>query len=241
MAAPSAGSLLAAWEAGLAESPLDRAPLLLRSLAVSGESRDPAAMTVGECDRGLLGLRQLLFGTDLEAVGRCPRCRQEAEFQVQLAAIEPPDGAPAVTIEAHGYQMTCRLPTNADLGHVASLGTAAGAADLLQRCLISSEGPDGQVISGDVIPPEVADAALRALAEEDPGAEIRLMLECPECGARWQELLDIRAVLWAELTEWAHGVLSEIHALATCYGWSELDILGLSAWRRRYYLEACGW
>ena len=238
---PSTAALLGAWEASLEESPLDRAPLLLRSLANSGESCDPVTMTVGECDRQLLELRRLLFGTDLEAVGACPQCRQPTEFHVLLAGFESVDPPTSVMVEAHGYRLKCRLPTNADLRHLAALGTATSAADLLGRCVLTSEGPDGPLRPGEIIPAEVGDAALRILAENDPGAEILLVLPCPECGTQWQELLDIRAVLWAELTAWAHGLLDDIHALAISYGWSESEILSLSTFRRRYYLEACGW
>jgi hypothetical protein len=48
---------------------------------------------------------------------------------------------------------------------------------------------------------------------------------------------DIAAYLWQELHNWAVRVLDEVNILARAYAWREDDILALSPWRRRYYIQ----
>jgi hypothetical protein len=45
---------------------------------------------------------------------------------------------------------------------------------------------------------------------------------------------------WSEISAEARRLLLEVHNLASAYGWSESDILSMSALRRRYYLEMIG-
>jgi hypothetical protein len=56
----------------------------------------------------------------------------------------------------------------------------------------------------------------------------------------WDVLFDIVSFFWAEIGAWAQRLLREVHALASAYGWREADILALSAWRRRQYLDLAG-
>ena len=77
------------------------------------------------------------------------------------------------------------------------------------------------------------------MAEGDPGAQVELEVRCP-CGDSWVDELDIRSVVWADLTDWVGRTLGEVQQLAMAYGWSESDILAMAPWRRRWYLEAAG-
>jgi hypothetical protein len=43
--------------------------------------------------------------------------------------------------------------------------------------------------------------------------------------------------VWRELDDWAQRTLREIHVIAGAYGWSEDEILQLSARRRQMYVE----
>ncbi|HXI74354.1 MAG TPA: hypothetical protein VNG94_02120, partial [Pyrinomonadaceae bacterium] len=82
----------------------------------------------------------------------------------------------------------------------------------------------------------VTDAVAKRMAEADPQADLRLDLSCPACGHRWQALFDIDSFFWSEINAWAQRVLTEVHALASAYGWRERDILDLSPRRRQFYL-----
>jgi hypothetical protein len=75
------------------------------------------------------------------------------------------------------------------------------------------------------------------MAQADPQADIQLDLSCPACQHHWQAAFDVVAFLWNEIDSWAHRILSDIHVIASAYGWSEADILALSAARRQTYLD----
>ena len=49
--------------------------------------------------------------------------------------------------------------------------------------------------------------------------------------------MDILSFLWAEVDSLAKRLLCDVHILAWAYGWREKDILALSEFRRRYYLD----
>lgn len=106
-------------------------------------------------------------------------------------------------------------------------------------------GPDGDGAPGlralGPVAREALETALaRTVADWDPQADIELALTCPACGAQWRTPFDITAFLWRELEAWAMRTLRETHLLATAYGWSEEDILALSAWRRQHYIGLIG-
>jgi hypothetical protein len=46
--------------------------------------------------------------------------------------------------------------------------------------------------------------------------------------------------LWNELDDWAARILSQVHILASNYGWSESEIVALSPQRRQYYQDLIG-
>jgi hypothetical protein len=50
-------------------------------------------------------------------------------------------------------------------------------------------------------------------------------------------VFDVVSYLWGEIEDWAERLLRDVHSLAAAYGWSERDIVGMSALRRRLYLE----
>jgi len=136
--------------------------------------------------------------------------------------------------------MTFRLPTSPDLMAAIGQGAAAGrSALILERCLLSVE-QGGAPVGSDKLPTEVAAAIARRMAEVDPLADIQLELTCPSCEHRWRSVFDIVSFLWAELEVWAWRILSDVHTLASAYGWRERDILTLSPTRRQFYLEMVG-
>jgi hypothetical protein len=239
---PTAAALLTAWEAGAAEAPVDRAPSLLRSLSRVSPGTSVERLSVGECDLSLFGLRREMFGDHLEAVATCPACETEVDVPLSISALEhglrgavphPPG------IEQDGFTVSFRPPCNDDLSALARHGASERLTELLCRCVIDARGPDGDPLAAEELPPAIGDAVAEAMAASDPGASVDLAITCP-CGHAWLDELDIRTVIWADLTEWVGRTLAEVHHLAGEYGWSEAEILSLPAWRRRWYLEAAG-
>jgi hypothetical protein len=239
MRAVSTAALITAWEEGMGEPAVDQAPALLRSLRLAPAGCDPADMTVGTCDLLLFDLRGFLFGPDFALVATCPACGEPVEVVIPASAVVPaPPATPArhVTLDTDGLSIRCRVPTNSDLRALAAIGPGADVTDLLARCVEQIDGPHAPATAA--LPPPVAERVADALAASDPGAEVSADLACP-CGTQWPETIDIRSILWTELTTWAQRRMAEVHQLASAYGWSERDILEMSPYRRRFYLESC--
>ncbi|MGH3781107.1 MAG: hypothetical protein ACRDRO_10910, partial [Pseudonocardiaceae bacterium] len=148
-------------------------------------------------------------------------------------------GPASVVLRPEGYEVCCRLPTNADLRTLTSLDRPVEVRDLIRQCVLTVHGPTGAVPL-ESLTPNAAQEIVVALAEVDVGASLQVLISCP-CSHEWTAEFDIRSFLWAELTNWADRMLREVHELASWYGWPETEILRLSSWRRRAYLEACGW
>jgi hypothetical protein len=241
--APTAARLLQAWESGTAVAPLDRSPSLLSSLGAIAAGERTDDLTVGQCDARLFELRRALFGEMLEVVASCPACQTEVELTVPLGDLQPPvrEGPPApVAVQADGYTLLCQIPRNRDLRALGRPGGEVGARDLLAQCVLDVKAPDGSPAALGKLPDAMVDAAVETLAASDPGAQTALRVRCP-CGSEWVDELDIRDVVWSDLTDWVGRTLAEVHQLARAYGWSEAEILAMSGWRRRWYLEAAGW
>jgi hypothetical protein len=238
----SAAMLLKAWESGATAAPLDRAPSLLHSLGIVPGSVLADELTIGQCDARLFELRREIFGETLEVVATCPTCQTDIELALVLGQLQPPvrEGpVPPLTLQADGYTLRCRTPRNDDLRALADCGEDVTLHDLLERCVLEANSPDGIAVMPRELPEATAESIAEALAESDPGARTVLRVHCP-CGDDWADEFDIRAVLWTDLTEWVGRTLTEVHQLARAYGWSEAEILAINGWRRRWYLEAIG-
>jgi hypothetical protein len=236
----SATELLDAWERGLAEEPPARALTLLA--ASTGAARaELARLPVGESDRRLLDLREQTFGPRLEAVAPCPRCGEllEMAFDVGDVRVGPDEARASEThaLAAGGYEVTFRAPTGLDLVAVAPAADAEAARrELFRRCLVAARR-DGAEAAAESLPEEVVARVVEAMAQADPQADVELALNCPACGHAWGAALDINSFFWNEINAWAARTLAEVHALARAYGWTEREILSLSAWRRQFYLQ----
>jgi hypothetical protein len=240
--APTAAVMLQAWESGVAAGPLDRAPSLLHSLGAIPASVRTDDLSVGQCDARLFELRRAMFGETLELVVTCPACQTEIELVVELAQLQPPvrEGPmPPLTVRADGYTLVCRIPCNEDLRVLSHRGGEVTFRDLLEQCVLEVTSSGGPSVAPRELPEATAEAVAEALAESDPGAHTALRVRCP-CGSEWADELDIREVMWSDLTEWVGRTLAEVHRLARAYGWSEAEILAMSGWRRHWYLEAGG-
>lgn len=226
----------------MAQPAADQSPSMLPSLGWLDEATVLDDLTVGECDLLLLDLRTQLFGPRLETVATCPHCHQLVEFELMttdLRAGAGQRGPQIVTFTLTGHEIRCRLPANADLRELACLDRPVQASDLIKQCVLTVHGPAG-VLPVESLTEEMAEEIAVRLAETDAGASMQVLISCP-CSHEWTEEFDIRSFLWTELADWAGRMLQEVHELASVYGWPETEILRLSTWRRRAYLEACRW
>jgi hypothetical protein len=231
-----AAGLIDVWERAAGATPLLRAPMLL---AAAWPGHDWLRVPIGQRDRYLFRLRAALFGDALDAMASCPSCAADLEVPLRTGdLLIPPTTGDPLTAPGHcdgarelrrgDTVVRYRLPTTLDLLSVADTDAGQRRDLLLRRCLLEGTADD----------PEIDLAIVAGMAESDPQADTSLALACPECGHAWSAPFDIAAYLWADLEACARRLLRQVHALAAAYGWSEREILGLSATRRRLYVDS---
>lgn len=237
MRTPDAPELLHAWEHGMHAPAAGRALLLMATACDDGEQA-LARWTIGQRDRLLLDLRELLFGPHVECLTTCPHCGEAIELELGTADIRLPHGEPgrAYPVSLDDYDVRFRLPDSTDVLSLDGTSLEAAEQQMLARCVLDVRKGDEQV-PAEALPASVAAAVIQMMSEVDPQAEVLLDVACPACAATTPAPFDIVSHVWTELSAWAMRMLSEVHVLASAYGWSEADILAMSAVRRHVYLE----
>ena len=232
MALPSAARVLEIWESGA--SPVATGLALLAAAGL-----DAHGLTVGEFDERLLRFRCELFGRAMTASAACPSCgdRLDLEFDTtKLLQSEIASGASDLEIDVDGFRVSFHVPHASDAAAAAACSDAIEARRvLLSRCITEARHHGGEV-SADDLPESVCQAIGERMGVEDPQGTLAIAVACPSCAHTWEAPLDIPAYLVREINMWALGVLSEVHALASRYGWEERRILAMSPRRRRLYL-----
>jgi hypothetical protein len=228
----SSTAFLDLWERGSRLHPLDRA-LLAASVALPGSPADaPADWPLGKRNKLLLQLHFGSFGSSLQGWASCTGCGEKMEFEMDAQTLLSPkadEPRPDSTVVVKGHAF--RLPNSRDLSIAArETDSIAAALSLLQSC--SLEPPPLPEISI-----EEMEEVGEQLALADPLAEIRVTLQCPACNEQRVEMLDLSSFVWAEIEARARRLLWEVHTLASAYGWSEGEVLSLTAARRARYLE----
>jgi hypothetical protein len=235
----TAPELLEVWEHGRDAPPFRRALLLLAAACPEATFESLGELPIGARDERLLTLRAWTFGPRLTSVASCPACGERLELTFDVDDIRAGHELPADPLELQlaEYALRVRLPNSHDIAALAGMSDPASSQRvLLQRCVLDAQH-DGQAYPAEALPPNIEQAIVERLAQADPQAEIQLALCCPACAHGWQALFDIVSFFWSEIDSWAYQLMKEIHILASAYGWRESDILALSAWRRRIYLE----
>ena len=233
--------LLYIWERAQSQSPVHRA-LALLALAMGESIDDLAQLSIGVRDVRLLALRESVFGNLVSATAHCPRCHETLEFdfttddiRVDTSVIGEP-----LHLEIEDYQIAFRLPNSTDLNIITAATDILDVQQvLLERC-VTAITLHGETLALRDIPASTMAQVSEQMAKADPQAEVKLSLTCPTCGHIWLTPFDIAAFFWAELSAWAQRTLMEVHVLAGRYGWREADILNMSAFRRRLYLQMAG-
>jgi hypothetical protein len=220
------------WESGAGLHPLDQALLALRAALPDTPQDKLADWPLGRRNRALFEVHRSCFGNQLAAWAACARCQEKMEFAVDsrdlMAQTKDPEQEATVVFRSESY----RLPTSRDLAFALADGVdpQAATARLLESCRLTPRGAEAWSA-------EKIDEIGELMAAADPAAETRIALRCPACGHEQHEILDIAAFLWAEIVALAKRLLREVHTLASAYGWTEAQVLSLSAARRSLYME----
>lgn len=224
------GELLAVLARGAGLPPAARADLL----AHAGGGGDIERLPLGERDRLIIRLREVVLGRAVVAQDACPRCGETMEFSLDTAELTAPPGAAPEPVRLDGYMVRLQLPTGLD---VASAAWADQPRAALLGSTVLEATRDGVPVPPAELPASVQDAVVAQLAAADPLAEISLELTCARCGAEWESLFDPAEFVWHELREWGRELLRTVHVLARAYGWTEPDVLALPPVRRRAYVK----
>ncbi|MGC1310455.1 MAG: phage baseplate protein [Phormidesmis sp.] len=234
----SAEQMVRLWEIGQRQRPIDRALTFLLFGCRGASWETLAGLSIGQRDASLLLLRERTFGPRLDSLATCPACQEKLEFTLSTIDLRVEQGrTPVHHFQSEGLSIQFRLPNSTDLAAIAPVSDPAAARQkLARRCVLQAHEGD-QALDFEVLPERAIAQLNQQLIAADPQAEILLDLTCPACGHQWQTLFDIARYFWTELAAQAQRLLSEVHQLATAYGWREADILALSSTRRQYYLE----
>jgi hypothetical protein len=234
----TAGELLELWERAVAAGPADRPDVLLAALGAPPSS-------LGARNAALLQLRARLFGPAQPLSSRCPRCGTTTEFAIDCsvlaqALLPAPDADAPHRLDALGHHIEFRLPTATDVRAAAAEPDGDFVQALLARCIERCERDDGGACDVADIPDAVAELLSERMESLEPGATVGFDLTCPECASPWTAAMDCGGILWSELQARAERLLLDVDALARAYGWSEPQVLALSATRRAAYLQLVG-
>lgn len=237
MRTPTADELLDVWSGASGMHRLDRSAPLLRLVAAVDTAGD---LGVGDRDRLLVEVHELLFGEVLRAVADCPSCGLTQAVTIPTDALLEAPLDEIVELDFGELHLRCRVPRVADLADAAATRSPTGARALLVSRAVVAAVQHGRPVPATDLPDEVVAAVARALAEADPLADAEITISCEDCGSSWTVALDIDDYLWRELDAWALRLLGDIHLLAAAYGWSEAEVLAVPPRRRRHYLDLAG-
>ncbi|MDB6158415.1 MAG: hypothetical protein JWO04_2121 [Gammaproteobacteria bacterium] len=224
--------LLTLWERGSSRHALDRSALLCAWARPELPVDTIADLPLGEVTSSLLRLRAALFGERIQAHVDCENCGERLELTIGVRDLLQP-GTDSVSRDVDAAGLRFRPPCLRDLSAIVHERDAAqGARQLLARCLVDGVGGSAALLS-EMTVREVEDA----LEAADPNADLAFDVRCEACGHLGTAQLDAGDLLWDEVDCRARALLTEVHLLARAYGWTESEILALSAERRASYLS----
>lgn len=242
------------FEEGDSFTPASRTTALLtRCLGRLGPLVPPTSpavrsLSVGDRDALMLHLRRLTLGERIACVLSCPNsgCNEKMDLELQIGELLLPPyphqntlHETVVETDEASYRVRFRLPNGEDQEAVAPLASTAAAVAvdrLLQRCVTEVvEESSGHVSR--TLPPAVAQALPRRMAELDPQAELLLDLTCPACSVFFIVPFDVAEYFYQELCGQRDALYREVHTLAFHYHWNETEILSMTRCKRRLYLN----
>ncbi len=162
-----------------------------------------------------------------------PSCSEAFELDVgidEALAFAAADAEAEFEVSVGGATLRLRRPTGND--QLEWLGASFSTADLARlailRSLVVSHLPFD-------LPADWSDGLEAALAEHDPLVCFTVQVVCPFCNVSYSHELPLANLAVSVLRAAQVRFIALVHRLASRYGWTEHDVLGLPAWRRDRY------
>ena len=219
---------------------LQKSLLLLTASCPPADWDTVVQWPVGTRDGLLIQFREQFFGDRMVNNAICPACSETLEWDMKTSDLLAQKTVewteiPVFSAQFEAFYLQFRLPNSADF-----LGNFSEKPfQLIRNCIVSAQ-KKGKDCTVEVLPENMLQLLESRMETEDPNANLVFNLTCPTCTHRWQVVFDILTYLWKELDVWARQRLQEVFILARAFGWSEYDILSMSAKRRQFYLEMVG-
>jgi len=227
------------WEIANMQHPVDRAISILLEAFPDKSWEELVRLSLGERNEFLLSARENIFGSRFEGSGICEHCKKGLDFIAdadELRIESDIDRRDVYKMELDECEIEFRSLNSIDLAAVASYKNTKELRKMLaKRSILKMRGDND--ISYDNLGDGLIDALSENLSRIDPMAVMKIDLACPECGGDLSLSLDIVSFFWKEIDAQAKRLMREVNVLARYYGWSEADILSMSAARRYYYME----
>jgi hypothetical protein len=214
----------------------DRPGLVTAVLARCDGERDPGfwwSQSVGVRTAALLRLVAMTEERDeVSMSARCvaAACRECFEFELPLRSLAggAADAGPLHLQLDDERVLTVRRPTGEDLRRWRA-ARPLSRADALRVML------DSLVLAGQATPEDEA-VVSASIAAMDPLVDFTASCCCPVCGAPNEVAIDLEALALARLAGRQRALLQEVHRIASCYGWTESEVLAVPRARRALYL-----
>lgn len=240
--------ILNGWDAASGVMSAARGAVLVAEAGLAADIEAAIDLSLDELSALAAQVYVEQFGTTMAALLSCEHCSQVLEIDVPIEHIGAEHASAEGTGEAveaevtlgSGTSVRVRVPTTRDLVAVAQRDDVTEA--LISRCVSAVAGDSTVIGQGGNEPPLDLTEADRALVdagvEQLAGATAPMMrARCPECRSRICAPVDMGALLWARVEQEAPARLAEVAVLASTFGWTEDDIVGMAPRRREAYLS----
>jgi hypothetical protein len=216
-------TMLSMWEHSASHSPVDRDVRMLA--AIAGLEADAAAdWPIDARDHTLIAARCRTFGSEADLYALCPACGEahEASFDLRHLLELMPGHDDQWTW--HGRTYGVKAPTSRAIAQAARGGDRR---ELLRLCVDGFGDGDDEPGMSEV------EAAIEV---RFPLVNVKMEFTCASCGHAFTSRFDAGAYLWTDIERRVEALLTDVHRLASAYGWRERDILEMSRARRAAYL-----
>jgi hypothetical protein len=193
-----------------------------------------ADLPVCDCDRLCAAIYVKYFGERIVGTATCRDCHEPFELNFSLPSLlesladrrpakaSGPDDQGVFTL-ADGRRF--RLPTVSQQCQVIGLEPDDAVAALLKACVLEGDPTHD---------PQTLEAAMEGVGGM---LDHEIDAACPKCGARQAVRFDVQSYLFRTLGYERQFLNSEVHCIATAYGWSADEILGLTRDDRRGFMR----